>query len=75
MVTYHGIALNVNTDISKFYGIRPCGMDSEIMTSMERILGMKVGLEEVKKGFFRKAGQTKQETCLCGCQHPYLNAM
>ena len=53
-VTYHGMAINVNTDLSKFYGIRPCGMDSDIMTSMERCLGKKVGLTEVKKAFSEK---------------------
>jgi lipoate-protein ligase B len=50
-VTYHGIALNVNTDLTKFYGIRPCGMDAETMTSMERVLGRKVSITEVKKAF------------------------
>ncbi len=50
-VTYHGIALNVNTDLTKFYGIRPCGMDAETMTSMEKVLGRKVAISEVKKGF------------------------
>jgi len=50
-VTYHGIALNVNTDLAKFYGIRPCGMDAETMTSMEKILGKRVDISEVKKAF------------------------
>ncbi len=50
-VTYHGIALNVNTDLTKFYGIRPCGMEAETMTSMEKVLGRKVAISEVKKGF------------------------
>jgi lipoate-protein ligase B len=50
-VTYHGIALNVNTDLTKFYGIKPCGMDAETMTSMERVLGRKVSITEVKKAF------------------------
>lgn len=40
--TLHGIALNITTDLSKFDGIMPCGMDSAIMTSVERELGRKV---------------------------------
>lgn len=56
-VTYHGIALNVNTDLSKFMGIRPCGMDSEIMTSMEKILGRKVDMAKVKKSFVKHLSQ------------------
>ncbi|MCS7133299.1 MAG: lipoyl(octanoyl) transferase LipB [Candidatus Caldarchaeum sp.] len=50
-VTYHGVALNVNTDLTKFNGIRPCGMDAQIMTSMAAILGKNVDIAEVKKRF------------------------
>ncbi len=57
-VTYHGIALNVNTDLSKFMGIRPCGMDSEIMTSMEKILGQKVDMTTVKRSLVKHLSQT-----------------
>jgi lipoate-protein ligase B len=48
-VAYHGFALNVNTDMSYFDLIRPCGLDPETMTSMQRILGVEVDLEKVKK--------------------------
>ena len=47
-VSYHGFALNVNTDMSSFNLIRPCGLDPDTMTSMENVLGRKVPFEEVK---------------------------
>jgi len=47
-VTYHGFALNVNTDLSNFELIRPCGLDPSAMTSMQKIIGGRVPFEEVK---------------------------
>jgi len=35
-VTYHGIALNVSTDLSWFRRFDPCGMEPDIMTSLEQ---------------------------------------
>ena len=47
-VTFHGFALNVNTDLSYFGLIKPCGLDPEKITSMERVLGREVPFEAVK---------------------------
>ena len=47
--TYHGFALNVNTDLSYFHLIKPCGLDPEEITSMKQLLGEEVELESVKK--------------------------
>lgn len=38
-VTFHGFALNVNTDLVRFSFITPCGISGKGVTSMERILG------------------------------------
>jgi len=48
-VAFHGFALNVNTDLSYFYKIKPCGLEASIMTSMEKILGEKINMKDVKK--------------------------
>jgi lipoate-protein ligase B len=38
-VTFHGLALNVTTDLSYFARINPCGFEANVMTSLERIGG------------------------------------
>ncbi len=48
-VTYHGFALNVNTDLSYFGLIKPCGLDPEKITSMKQSLGKEVEFEQVKR--------------------------
>ena len=53
-VTYHGFALNVNTDLSYFEYIRPCGLDPSAMTSMQRIKGGPLPFDEVKAKFARE---------------------
>jgi lipoyl(octanoyl) transferase len=48
-VTMHGLAFNVNTDLNYFKNIVPCGIDDKAVTSLERELGTKLDIEEVKK--------------------------
>lgn len=47
-VTMHGFALNVNTDLSYFNHINPCGFVDKGVTSIEKELGNKVDMEELK---------------------------
>jgi lipoyl(octanoyl) transferase len=47
-VTMHGFALNVNTDLSYFSYINPCGFTDKGVTSMEKELGQKVNMDELK---------------------------
>ncbi|MGC8505846.1 MAG: lipoyl(octanoyl) transferase LipB [Thermoplasmata archaeon] len=37
--TIHGIALNIDTDLTKFFLIKPCGFDPSVMTSVRKIIG------------------------------------
>lgn len=48
-VTMHGFAFNVNADLNYFGNIIPCGIDDKDVTSMERELGYKLNIEEVKE--------------------------
>ncbi len=47
-VTMHGLALNVNPDLSYFKNIVPCGIDDKAVTSISKELGRPVDMEEVK---------------------------
>lgn len=47
-LTMHGLALNVNTDLSYFSLINPCGFIDKGVTSLEREMGKKVDMALVK---------------------------
>lgn len=47
-VTMHGFAFNVNTDLSYFNHIVPCGIRDKSVTSLEKELGRKLDMVEVK---------------------------
>jgi lipoyl(octanoyl) transferase len=51
-ISYHGFALNISTDLSYFYKINPCGLESHIMTSMEELMKKKISIEQVKEKIF-----------------------
>ena len=48
-VTMHGFAFNVNTDLTYFDHIIPCGIQNKQVTSMEKELGRKLDMNEVKE--------------------------
>lgn len=48
-VTMHGFALNVNTDLSFFYNINPCGFVDRGVTSIKQELNSEIDMEKVKK--------------------------
>jgi len=47
-ISFHGLAINVNTDLDLFSMIRPCNLDVE-MTSVSKIKGRFIIMDEVKK--------------------------
>jgi lipoate-protein ligase B len=48
-VSFHGFALNVNTNLEHFNLIIPCGLKNVTMTSMQEILRKKIEFNDVKK--------------------------
>lgn len=47
-VTMHGFALNINTDLSYFSFINPCGFIDKGVTSLSEELGKEIDFEQVK---------------------------
>jgi lipoate-protein ligase B len=48
-ITMHGFALNVNTDLNHFDRIIPCGIFHKGVTSLERIIGSPLNMNEVER--------------------------
>ena len=48
-ITMHGFAFNVNTDLSYFDHIIPCGIVNKQVTSLEKELGYKLDMNSVKE--------------------------
>lgn len=53
-ITMHGLAFNVNTDLSYFDYIVPCGIHDKAVTSMEKELGKKQNMDQVKEILLEK---------------------
>ena len=48
-VAHHGFAINVNTNLSYFRQIIPCGIADREVTSLAQVLGQPVDLAKVKE--------------------------
>jgi len=61
-ITSHGMALNVNTDLTYFDLIVPCGLHLGKVTSMSQILGYGVDMIEVRSTFCHHFGKNFKRT-------------
>ncbi len=52
-ISFHGLAINLNTDLEFFSMIKPCGLEIE-MTTMEREIGKKINFALAKKIILQK---------------------
>ena len=56
-VTMHGLAINVNTDLSYFDNIISCGIQGVKMTSLDKELGKKIRMNDIKKSLITHFNQ------------------
>lgn len=45
----HGLAININTDLSYFKNIISCGIEGVKMTTLDKELGKKIAMNDIKK--------------------------
>ncbi len=56
-ITMHGIGFNINSDLSYFSHIIPCGIEDKSVTSMQKELGYELDMEEVIQVFKEKIAE------------------
>ncbi len=45
-ITFHGAAINLNTELAEFSGINPCGLKAGVMTSLQKVTGQAIDMRE-----------------------------
>jgi lipoyl(octanoyl) transferase len=56
-VTFHGFALNVSTNLSRFAIINPCGLEAHVMGSLNSLIGRDIGMADVKAQVISAVGE------------------
>ncbi len=55
-VTFHGLALNVTTDLGYFARINPCGFEARVMTSLSECAGVALDAAAVRRALIDELG-------------------
>ena len=71
-VTMHGFAMNVNTDLSYFNHIIPCGIQNKSVTSLSKLLNRKVDEEEVKQKLLKNFSAVFDVEIIAGTKLPEM---
>lgn len=53
-ITFHGAAINIHADLDEFQRVMPCGLNPDIMTSLDRIIGQPVTLKEFSERLLQR---------------------
>ena len=61
-VTFHGLALNVTSDLGYFRRINPCGFEASVMTSMAEQLGGEMDVAAVRSALADELGRALGRT-------------
>jgi lipoyl(octanoyl) transferase len=64
-ITSHGFAFNVSTNLDHFNFIVPCGITDRGVTSLARLLGRSVAMEEVENAAIARFGEVFDRTAVC----------
>lgn len=56
-ISFHGAAVNLNTDLTEFEQINPCGLEADVMTSAEKLLNRKVDMKEFGRALLEAYGK------------------
>ena len=64
-VTFHGLALNVTTDLSYFARINPCGFEASVMTALDKLVG-DIDLARVQAALVEELGAALDRSPITG---------
>jgi len=53
-VSFHGVALNYETDLTYFDLMNPCGLVGKKMTTMEKVVGAKISRDRLRERFLSR---------------------
>jgi len=63
-VAYHGIAINVDPDLSHYAGIIPCGVRDYGVTSLSKVLGYQIKMEKMDEALSESWNAVFETSCL-----------